>query len=93
MHEKERVQHFYTDLKAFFRHSPEYETSDSERKVSRNIYPDADTCDRMRLTGPECPQLGPIYHCLFEESQEENELFLSAQDWVLSLDVNILQNT
>ena len=39
-----------TYLKAFFvRHSSEYKTSDSDRKVNRNIYPDAVTRDRMRL--------------------------------------------
>ena len=35
-------------------------TSDSDLKVNRNIYPDAVTCDRMRLIGPKCDQLGPI---------------------------------
>ena len=47
-----------TYLKAFFvRHWSEYETSDSDRKVNRNIYPDAVTCDRMRLIGPKSGQL------------------------------------
>ena len=44
-------------------------TLDSDLKVNRNIYPDAVTCDRMRLIGPKCDQLGPIKHCLLEESQ------------------------
>ena len=35
-------------------------TSDNDLKVSRTIYPDAATCDRMRLIGPKCDQLGPI---------------------------------
>ena len=68
-------------------------TSHSDLKVIRNIFADAVTCDRMRLIGPKSGQLGPIYHCLLEESQSENELFLSTQDWVLSLDVNRFQNT
>ena len=34
--------------------------SDSDLKVNRNIYPDAVTCDRMRLIGPKSGQLGPI---------------------------------
>ena len=37
-------QHYFDILKAFFvRHSSEYKTSDSDRKVNRNIYPDAVT--------------------------------------------------
>ena len=68
-------------------------TSDSDLKVNQNTYPDAVTCDRMRLIGPKCGQLGPINHCLLEESQRENNLFLSTQDWVLSLNVNRFQNT
>ena len=44
-------------------------TSGSDLKVNRNIYPDAVTCDRMRLIAPKSGQLGPINHCLFEESQ------------------------
>ena len=43
-------------------------TSDSDLKVNRNIYSDAVTCDRMRPIGPKCDQLGPIDHCLLEES-------------------------
>ena len=50
-------------LKAFFvRHSSEFKTSDSDRKVNRNIYPDAVTCDRRRLIGPKSGQLGPIHY-------------------------------
>ena len=45
-------QHYFDILKAFFvRHSSEYKTSDSDRKVNRNIYPDAVTRDRMHLLG------------------------------------------
>ena len=44
-------------------------TSDSDLKVNRNIYPDAVTCDRMRLIGPKSGQLGPINRRLLEESQ------------------------
>ena len=41
-------QHYFDILKAFFvRHSSEYKTSDSDRKVNRNIYPDAVTRNRM----------------------------------------------
>ena len=37
-------QHYFDILKAFFvRRSSEYKTSDSDRKVNRNIYPDAVT--------------------------------------------------
>ena len=62
-------QHYCDILKAFFvRHSSEYKTSDSDRKVNRNIYPDAVTRDRMRLIDPNSGQLEPIHHCcLFEE--------------------------
>ena len=62
-------------------------TSDSDLKVNQNLYPDAVTCDRMHLIGPKCDQLGPINHCVLEEPQGENKLFLSTQDWVFSLDV------
>ena len=44
-------------------------TSDSKRKVNRNIRPDAVICDMMCLIGHKCDQLGPINHCLLEESQ------------------------
>ena len=37
--------------------------SDSDRKVNRNIMPDAVTCDKMCLIGPKSGQLGPIRHC------------------------------
>ena len=33
-------------------------TSDSDLKVNRNIYPDAVTCDMVRLIGPKCDQSG-----------------------------------
>ena len=47
-------QHFLTYLKAFFvRYSSEYETSDSDRKVNRNIQPNAATRDRTRRVGPK----------------------------------------
>ena len=61
-------QHYFDILKAFFiRHSSEYKTSDSERKVNRKIYPNAVTRDRMRLIGPKSGLLEPIHHCLVEE--------------------------
>ena len=68
-------------------------TSNSALKVDRNIYPDAVTCDRMCLIGPKSGQLGSFNHCLLEEFQLENKLFLSTQDWVVSLDVNRFQNS
>ena len=61
-------QHYFDILKAFFlRHSSEYKTSDSDRKVNRNIYPDAVICDRMRLIDPKSGQLEPIHHCYLVE--------------------------
>ena len=61
-------QHYFDILKAFFvRHSSEYKTLDSDRKVNRNIYPDAVTCDRMRLIDPKSGQLEPIHHCCLVE--------------------------
>ena len=51
-------------------------TSGSDLKVNLNMYLDAVTCDRMRLIGPKCDQLGPIHHCLLEESKWEDELFV-----------------
>ena len=61
-------QHYLDILKAFFvRHSSEYKTSDSDRKVNRNIYPDAVTRDRMRLIDPKSGQLEPIHHCCLVE--------------------------
>ena len=38
-------------------------TSDSDLKVNRTIYPEVVTCDRVRLIGPRCDQLGPINDC------------------------------
>ena len=59
---------YFDILKAFFvRHSSEYKTSDSDRKVNRNIYPDAVTGDRMRLIDPKSGQLEPIHHCCLVE--------------------------
>ena len=61
-------QHYFDILKAFFvRHSSEYKTSDCDRKVNRNTYPDAVTCDRMRLIDPKSGQLEPIHHCCLVE--------------------------
>ena len=71
-------QHYFDILKAFFvRPSSEYKTSDSGRKVNRNIYPDAVTCDRMRLIDPKSGLLEPIHHCcLVEEFEENTNLFV-----------------
>ena len=49
----------------FVRHSSEYKTSDSDRKVNRSIDPDAVTRDRMRLIDPKSDQLGPIHDWYF----------------------------
>ena len=50
-----------TYVKSFFvLPSSEYETSGSDRKVDRNIYPDAVIRDRMRLIGPRVAQEWPI---------------------------------
>ena len=59
--------------------------SGSDRKVNRNIYPDAVTRVRMRLIDPKSGQLEPIHHRLVEELYGKYKLFLSTQDWVLSL--------
>ena len=63
-----KPQNYFDILKAFFiRHSSEYKTSDSDRKVNRNIYPEAVTRDRMRLIDPKSGQLEPIHHCCLVE--------------------------
>ena len=63
-----KLQHYFDVVKAFLvRHSSEYKTWDSDRKVSRNIYPDVVTLDRMSLIDPKSGQLGPIHRCLLEE--------------------------
>ena len=65
----EKAAKFLDVFKVFFvRHSSEHETSYSDRKVNENILPDADACDKIRLTGPMSGQLGPIHYCLLEES-------------------------
>ena len=40
---------------------------DSDRKVNRNMYPDAVRRDRMRLIDPKSGQLEPIHHCCLVE--------------------------
>ena len=50
-------------------------TSDSVLKVNRNIYPDAVTCDRMRLIGPKCDQLGPITIVYLKSPNEKTNSF------------------
>ena len=68
LQQHDKAQHYFDIPKAFFfRHSSEYKTSDSDRKVDRNIYPDAVTRDRMRLIDLKSGQLGPIHDCLVEE--------------------------
>ena len=50
-------------------------TSDSDLKVNRNIYPDAVTCDRMRLIGPTFDQLGPINIVYLKNPNEKTDSF------------------
>ena len=51
------------------------QTSDSDLKVNRNIYPDAVTCDRMRLIGPKCDQLGTINIVYLKNPNEKTSSF------------------
>ena len=54
-----------TYRKAFLvRHSSEHKTSDSDRKVDRNMYSDAVARDGVRLIDPKGGQLGTIHHFL-----------------------------
>ena len=46
-HEKAVPCFNHTEKLIFIRHSSEYETSDSDRKVNRNFWPDAGTRDMM----------------------------------------------
>ena len=50
-------------------------TSDSDLKVNRKIYPDAVTCDRMRLIGPKSDQLGPISIVYLKSPSEKTNSF------------------
>ena len=78
-------QHYFDILKAFFvRHSSEYKTSDSDRKVNRNIYPDAVTRDRMRLIDPKSGQLESIHHCWLVEEYIFRLTFWSLSDVLYS---------
>ena len=51
-------------------------TSDSDLKVNPNIYPDAVTCDRMRLIGNKCDQLGLINIVYLKIPNEKQTLFV-----------------
>ena len=67
-HSTKKRQHSCHILKSYFSSFDIHQsmkTSDSGLKVNPNIYPDAVSCDRMRRSG----QIGPINHCLLEESQ------------------------
>ena len=45
---RKKRKYYFSMLKAFVDpHSSEYEESDSNGKVNRSIYPEADTCDMM----------------------------------------------
>ena len=46
-------------------------TSDIGLKFNRDIYPDAVTCDRMRLICPKFDQLGPINIVYLESPNEK----------------------
>ena len=50
-------------------------TSDSDLKVNRNMYPDAATCDRMRLIGLKSDQLGPITIVYLKSPNEKTNSF------------------
>ena len=50
-------------------------TSGNDLKVNRNIYPDAVTCDRMRLIDPKCDQLGPINIVYLKSPNEKTNSF------------------
>ena len=88
-------QHYFDILKAFFiRQSSEYKISDSDRKVNRNIYPDAVTHDRMHLIDPKSGQLEPIHHCcLVEELKRKCKLFLSTCCFILSASLCVVRPT
>ena len=67
---------FLDILKAFFvRHSSEYETSDSYRKVNRNMYPDKDTRDGVRVIGITTGQLGSINIVYLKGPREKTNYF------------------
>ena len=53
--------------------------SGSDLKVNRNIYLDAVTCDRMRLIGPKCDQLGPITIVYLKSPNEKTNFFVYAR--------------
>ena len=50
-------------------------TLDSDLKVNRNIYPDAVTCDRVRLIGPKSGQVGPSTIVYFKSPNEKMSSF------------------
>ena len=49
--------------------------SDSDLKVNRNIYSDADTCVRMRLIDPKCDQLGLVKIVYLKSPNEKTNSF------------------
>ena len=70
-------QHFFDILKSFFS-SDTYQsmkTLDSDLKVNQNIYPDVVACDRMRLIGPKCDQLGSITIVYLKSPNEKTNSF------------------
>ena len=65
---------------AYWKHSPEYETSDNDRKVNQNIYQmRIESREEKNNTSDRPQDLAnghPFAHCLVEESKGENELSL-----------------
>ena len=49
--------------------------SDSDLKVNRNVYPDAVTCERLRLIGSKCDQLGSIDIVYLKSPNEKTNSF------------------
>ena len=68
-------------------------TSDSGLKVNRNIYLDAVICDRMRLMGPKCDQLGPMNIIYLKSPNEKTNYFCLHKTGFLNLNANRFQNT
>ena len=70
-------QNYFDTLKAFFvRHTSEYKTSDSDRKVNRKIYPDAVTRDGMCLIDPKSGQLELFVIAYVNSPNEDTNLCL-----------------
>ena len=66
--------------------------SDSDLKVNRNTYPDVVTCDRMRLIGPKCNQLGPI-NIVYLKSPNEKTNSLKTNSSYYAVKPLVIYNT